>query len=211
MKPATQLTEIVRNLYGWSSLHPQWKIELNSYALRTAAGVWLVDPLQPAEPVVQQLAELGEPVGIFLTNPNHDRDAAWFRRRFKLQIYAHEKAQSDCDTKIDVLVLDGELLPGGLKVLHLPGASTGEAALYTKMAKGIVLLGDVLIHPSETGLALLPDTYLEDRSQAIKSLRRLLDLNFQVATFAHGAPLATDARAAITKFLNLLGKKKRKS
>jgi glyoxylase-like metal-dependent hydrolase (beta-lactamase superfamily II) len=185
-------------------------VYFNSYALRTPAGVILVDPLRPAAAVVKELAGLGEPIGIFLTNANHDREAGWFRKQYEIQIYAHEAAKADCDTTIDVLVLDGETLPGGVKTLHLPGASAGECALYSKTAGGLLLLGDILVNPAAQGLALLPEQYLEDRAQAITSLQRLRDLNYQVATFAHGTPLATDAKAIITKLLNQLGKPKRK-
>jgi len=211
MKPATQLVAVAKDLYGWSSLHPQWKVLFNSYALRTPAGVLLVDPRQPAAPVVCQLAQLGAPAAILLTNANHDRDAAWFRRRFDVQIYAHEKAQPECDTKIDVPVLDGERLPGGVTALYPPGASAGETAFYCRRAGGLLLLGDVLVNPSATGLALLPEQYLEDRAQAVASLQRLRTLKFQVATFAHGAPLLPAAQAHIVKFLNQLHQRKRRT
>lgn len=210
MKPSPNLIAVTKNLCGWSSFHTQWKVDFNSYALRTRAGVWLVDPVQPAAPVATALAQLGALTGIFLTNANHDRDAGGFRKQFDIQIYAHETAQSDCDTKIDVLVMDGETLPGGVQALHLPGASAGESALYVKTGGGILLLGDILVHPAGKRPALLPAQYLEDRAQAVASLQRLRNLHFQVATFAHGAPLAKDAKAIVTKLLNQLGQPKRK-
>jgi|YelNatPaOPRAMG01_1025707.scaffolds.fasta_scaffold03065_14 hypothetical protein len=201
---------VTKNLFGWSKFHAPWKIEFNSYALRTRAGVWVVDPVRPGREDWRALQELGAPVGIFLTNANHDRDAGWLRQQFDVQIYAHEAAPADCDTKIDVLVLDGETLPGGVKALHLPGAGAGETALYAKTDGGTLLLGDVLVNTSGRGPALLPEQFLEDRDQAIASLHRLRDITFQVATFAHGAPLTKDAKAHITKLLKQLGKPKRK-
>ena len=201
MKPATRLREIVRNLYGWSSFHVQWKVDFDSYALKTAEGVVFIDPMKPAAAVVKQLEALGEPVGIFLTSANHDRDADWFRKRYEIQVYAHEKAASDCDTKIDVLVLDGEKLPGNLHVLHLPGATAGCVALHTGQAGGIVFIGDSLLNITGRGLSLLPAQYVEDRKQMLRSLHRLLELDFGIATFAHGKPLIGDAKKQITVFL----------
>jgi glyoxylase-like metal-dependent hydrolase (beta-lactamase superfamily II) len=201
MTPATNLKQITKNLYGWSSLHAQWKIDFDSYALKTPDGVVFIDPMKPAPEVIEKLDALGEPLAVFLTNADHDRDADWFRKRYEIQIYAHEKAKADCDTKIDVLVLDDEKLPGGLKVIPLPGTAGGSIAFHTRQSGGIVLIGDALLNIPGKGLALLPAQYLEDKKQALQSLCRLLDLSFRVATFAHGDPLVGDAKKEITKFL----------
>jgi len=201
MKPATRLREIVKNLYGWSSFHVQWKIDFDSYALKTADGVVFIDPMRPAAKAVKQLEALGEPIGIFLTSANHDRDADWLRKRYEIQVYAHEKAASDCDTKIDVLVLDGEKLPGGLRTIHLPGATAGCVAFHTKQSGGIVFTGDSLLNITGKGLSLLSAQYVEDGKQMLRSLRRLLELDFKNATFAHGEPLIGDAKKQIASFL----------
>jgi len=202
MTPATNLKEVTKVLYGWSSFHAQWKIDFNSYALKTPEGVVFVDPMKPAPEVIEKLEALGEPLAIFLTNENHDRDADWFRKRYEIQVYAHEKAKADCDTKIDVLVLDGEKLPGGARVIPLPGTAAGSVAFHARQSGGIVLIGDALMNISGKGLALLPAQYLEDKTQALQSLHELLDLNFKIATFAHGDPLVKDAKKQIAKFLD---------
>jgi glyoxylase-like metal-dependent hydrolase (beta-lactamase superfamily II) len=201
MKPATHLQEIIKNLYSWSGFHTQWKTDFDSYAVKTPEGIVFVDPMKPAPAIIEKLEALGEPIGVFLTNAHHDRDSDWFRKQYGIQIYAHEKAQSDCDTKIDVLVMDGERLPGGLKVIHLPGSAASEIALYSKIGGGIVMIGDALLNLPTKGLALLPDPYIEDRKQALQSLRKLADLDFKVVTFAHGDPLVDNARKRIISFL----------
>lgn len=208
MEPATRLTEVIKNLHCWSSFHEQWKIDFDSYALKTPGGVVFVDPMKPDPAVVKSLEALGEPISVFLTNAHHDRDADWFRKRYDIQIYAHEKAKSDCDTKLDILVLNGERLPGGLKAIHLPGCTASELALYTKQAGGIVMLGDALLNLPNKGLSLLPDAYVEDRKLALQSLRRLLDLNFKAITFAHGDPLVDNAKRQVARFVKNPGKKR---
>ena len=201
MKPATRLREIVKNLHCWSGFHVQWKVDFDSYALKTADGVVFIDPMKPAATVVKQLEALGEPIGVFLTSANHNRDADWFRKRYEIQVYAHEKAASDCDTKIDVLVLDGEKLPGGLRAVHMPGATAGCVAFHAKQSGGIVFIGDSLLNIAGNGLSLLPAQYVEDSKQMLRSLRRLLELDFKNATFAHGEPLIGDAKKQIALFL----------
>jgi glyoxylase-like metal-dependent hydrolase (beta-lactamase superfamily II) len=201
MTPATNLKAVTRTLYGWSSFHAQWKIDFDSYALKTTAGVVFIDPMKPSPEVIEKLDALGSPLAIFLTNANHDRDADWFRKRYEIQVYAHERAKADCDSKIDVLVLDGEKLPGGLRVIPLPGIAAGSVAFHAKQSGGVVLIGDALLNIPGKGLALLPAQYLEDKKQALQSLRQLLDLRYRVATFAHGDPLVKDAKKKIGKFL----------
>jgi glyoxylase-like metal-dependent hydrolase (beta-lactamase superfamily II) len=201
MKPATRLIQFADGLYGWSSFHAQWKIDFHSYAVKTPDGVALVDPMKPGPSVLKKLDALGTPVGVFLTNAHHDRDADWFRKHYGIQVYAHEKARSDCDTKIDVLALDGEKLPGGLKVVPLPGSTPGGIAFYLKQAGGIVMLGDSLLHVRGKGLSLLPEQYLENIRQTRQSLKTLLNLTFKILTFAHGAPLTENAKRQLYDFL----------
>jgi glyoxylase-like metal-dependent hydrolase (beta-lactamase superfamily II) len=201
MKPATALEGITKRLYYWSSFHDQWKVEFHSYALKTADGVVFIDPMTPAPEVIKKLDELGEPLAVVLTNAHHERDSDWFRKHYEIQIYAHEKATSDCDTKIDLLVMDGEKLPGGLRAIYLSGITTSEMALFAKDGGGLLLLGDALLNPSGKGLQLLPEQFIEDRKQALQSLRKLLDLSFKTATFAHGKPIVGDAKKKIASFL----------
>ena len=157
--------------------------------------------------LLPQIEALGEPIAIFLTNAHHDRDADWFRKKYEIQVYAHEKAQADCDTKIDVLLMDGERLPGGVKAVHLPGSSASETAYYVKSGGGIVLVGDTLLNQGDDGLTLLSETYIEDKKQALKSLQRLLALDFKIITFAHGKAIVGNAKSEITNFLKKPKKK----
>jgi len=201
MKPATQLHKIAPSLFGWASFQTQWKIDFNSYAVKTKQGVVFVDPTMPEPAVLQQLEALGEPLAIVLTNAHHDRNADAFRKKYDVQIYAHEKAPSDCDTKIDVLAVNGEKLPGGLEAIFLPGVTTSEMALYTKDAGGAMLLGDALLNTPGKGLQLLPDQFIEEKKLAKKSLQKLLEYKFKIATFGHGDPIVKDAKKVIAAFL----------
>ncbi len=201
MKPANQLTEITRALFGWSSFHTQWKVDFNSYALKTPEGVVFIDPVQPDPDLANKLEALGEPLAVILTNAHHDRAADWFRKRYSVQIYAHEKAQSDCDTKIDMLAVSGEILPGKLKTIFLAGVTTSEMALFTKQAGGILFIGDALLNPAGARLQLLADHFIEDKKQARESLRKLVEYNFKIATFAHSDPIVKNAKKTITGFL----------
>jgi glyoxylase-like metal-dependent hydrolase (beta-lactamase superfamily II) len=205
MKPATRLTSLSPVVHRWSSFHPQWKVDFSSYAVVTGEGVYFVDPLRPAPTLQPQLTALGAPLGVFLTNANHERDADWFRKEYDIHVFAHEKTRPECDIKLDILVLDGEILPGGPRVLHVPGGGAGESAL---IVGDTVLLGDALLHPKGQALALLPAQYCEDAKQLARSLRQLLDVDFQTLTFAHGEPIVGQARAQLAALLKPSRKKK---
>ncbi len=211
MKPATRLRQISPHLYGWASFHAHWKVDFNSYAVKTPDGIVFIDPIMPGPALLKKLRELGEPLGVFLTSASHERDADWFRKQFEVQVYAHEKAKPDCDIKLDVLVMDGEKVPGGLKAVCLPGSGAGETAYFTDLDGGILLLGDALLNPAKGGLALLPEQYCEDSKQARRSLDRLANLNYKVVTFAHGEPLTANAKRDVQQFLEGPKKKKKKS
>jgi glyoxylase-like metal-dependent hydrolase (beta-lactamase superfamily II) len=207
MKPASRLQQFAEPLSGWSSFHTEWKVHFNSFALCTKAGVVLIDPVKPQPAVLKKIAALGEPGGIILTNANHSRDADWFRKEFEIQVYAHEKASADCEIKIDVPVMDGENLPGGLRVIYLPGSGAGEIGLHTKAGGGILFLGDALLHLPGEGLSFLPEQYCEDSKEAHRSIRKLQPLDFKIVTFAHGTPLTVGAKQQITQFLKQPRKK----
>lgn len=197
LEPAQQLQALTPTLHAWAAYQPDWQIYFHSYALADRDGLVLVDPTRPSPTALKQLEQLGVPVAIILTNANHERDAAWFRKTYEIQVYASEKATSDCDIKIDVPIVDGERLPGGLRAVFLPGPAPGEMALH---GPGLLMLGDILLH-KPTGLELLPSEYVEDAKAYRQSLRRLLQLKFDLVTFAHGQPLPRAGKTAIARFL----------
>ncbi|MCG3147382.1 MAG: hypothetical protein PCFJNLEI_00821 [Verrucomicrobiae bacterium] len=201
MKPATKLTVVTAALHGWAAFQTEWKVFFNSYAVVAGDGVVLVDPTQPEPAALKELEALGELSAIVLTNAHHCRDADWFRKHYEIQIYAHEQAAVDCDTKIDVPVVDGEQLPGGLRAIFLPGVSASEMALLAP--GGIMLIGDAILNTPGKGLELLPDQFIADKKLARQSLQKLLEFEFEVLTFGHGEPLAAGGKLALANFLKL--------
>jgi glyoxylase-like metal-dependent hydrolase (beta-lactamase superfamily II) len=201
MEPVPKLHELNRFIVGWSALHKQWKVEFNSYAVVTPDGVALIDPIRLTDKALKQLESYGEPIAILLTNENHERDSAWFRRRYKIQIYAHEKARPGMEITPDVLFLNREKLPCGLRAIHIPGTTSGETAFYMRQAGGAVFIGDALVNENKKKLAFLPKQYADDPAQSRQSLAKLLELKFKILTVAHGAPILNDAKRQLQKLL----------
>jgi len=190
-------------LASWSVYEASIRTDLTSNALLTSEGWWIVDPSAATEELLSQFSS-GKPVlGILLTNENHERAAFSLGQRLGYAVHAHEATLGLMEQNSDFFFRDGDLLKGGVRVLHLPGASAGETAFYDPFHR-IIIVGDALIHLKETGFTVLPDKYCRDPVGAKRSLVRLLDLEFELMAFAHGEPLTRDPKQKLQVLLNHL-------
>lgn len=92
-------------------------------------------------------------------------------------------------------VEEGDTLPGGLRVVETPGHSDGHISLLWP-DKGLLIAGDTCWHL--TRLAHMP--FYVDFEEAKQSLKKLVGLDFEVATFGHGRPLRNAGAAFRRKF-----------
>jgi hypothetical protein len=194
---AADFRAVTPSLFAWQAFDPAVKCDLSSCAFDSMDGLIFVDPIGLPEPALARLL-LGRKSGaIILTNGNHERAAEKFRARLGVKIFASPDAVSLGITPDETLA-EGQTAPGGFKVIALPGAGPGEIAL---VGNGLACIGDALIHLPPDGLRILPDRYCADPGQLRRSLRKLLSCEFQVVTFAHGAPLVAAARSQLEKLL----------
>jgi glyoxylase-like metal-dependent hydrolase (beta-lactamase superfamily II) len=198
MKPATNLREIAPGLWAWSSLHEEWKVDFSCCAWNGPGGLVLVDPVKLDDANLAKLERIGKPAAILLTNQNHERDADWFRQRYGINIHVHRDAAPGIEITPDEFFCDGANAPGGLKVIHLPGASPSESAFHTELNGGILILGDVAVNLDE-GLKFLSEEHCEDSKLNRQSARKLLAYEFETMTFAHGDPIHPKARQQFAK------------
>ncbi len=93
---------------------------------------------------------------------------------------------------------DGDVIgPGtGLRVVHVPGHTDGSIALHLPR-EGILIVGDALQY--KFGLSLGPPARMVTRRPdlAMRSLERLLDLDFDTICFSHFPPMRSGAREAL--------------
>ena len=197
MATATDFQSVTPSLFAWHAYEPAVKCELSSCAFDSGEGLILVDPIALAEPALGRLLRGRRPGAIILTNGNHTRDAEEFRACLGVKIFASRDA-TDLDLTPDATLAEGQIAPGGMQVIALPGAGPDEIAL---VGHGIACIGDALIHLPPEGLRLLPEKYCADAGQMRASLRKLLSCDFQVMTFAHGAPLVDSARQKLEHLL----------
>ena len=197
MPVALDFQQVTPSLFEWQAYDPAVKCDLSSCAIETADGLIFVDPIELAEPALARLLLGRKPHAIVLTNGNHSRAAEKFRARLGVKIFASADADGLGITP-DATLADGHRAPGNMRAITLPGAGPGEIAL---VGHGIACLGDALIHLPPDGLRMLPDKYCADPAQLRRSLRKLLSCDFQVLTFAHGAPLTDSAHQKLEHLL----------
>jgi glyoxylase-like metal-dependent hydrolase (beta-lactamase superfamily II) len=101
--------------------------------------------------------------------------------------------------KVDRILRHGDELPfaGGLQVIHAPGHTPGHVALYAREHRTL-FAGDALMNIG--GLHLPMSTSSHDMVQARQSVRRLVELDFDIALPGHGAPILGRANEKIAEW-----------
>ncbi len=194
MTTATEIQRVSPILWSWNAYEPAVKCELTSHAVKTPEGLILIDPIGLADPEA-----FGEtPAAILVTNAHHARAALWWQERSGARIVAPAAALAELEIAPDVTLQDGEIAPGGFRVVALPGGAPGEAAY---VGHGLCGVGDALIHLPSHGFALLPAKYCADAASLPNAVRKLLSYDFHILTFAHGAPLVDRARERLAQLL----------
>lgn len=197
MAKAQTFTTITPAIFSWQAFEPAVKCDLSSCAIATVDGLIFVDPIELADRAMRELTAAIIPLAIVLTNGNHTRAAAQFRDRFGVQVLAAANAEG-LDILPDARLADGDLIPGGMQVVALPGAGPGEIAI---VGNGVACVGDALVHLAPEGFRMLPAKYCCDAPILPGSLRKLLSSEFDVLTFAHGTPLVGQARRRLELLL----------
>ena len=179
---------------GWMA-HPEETMERASHALATAAGTWLVDPVDAAG--VEALVDpLGEVAGVVVLSNYHARDADVFAERYDVAVTLPEPmtgVAGDVDAPVDRLAVDDTV--GGYELLEVAhGSETWqEYALYD---------GETLVVSESVGGA----DYMRvgDERLGVMLLRRLMppraalgDLSPERVLSGHGPGVSEDADAAL--------------
>ena len=165
------------------------KCDCSSTALVTPSGLIFIDPVPLAEEALKELVgeSFSAPAAIVLTSGNHQRESLALAKRFGIPVFAPEDAGDDISA--DQRFRLGDPV-AGMESIALPGFGPGETAF---LHDGALVFGDALINLEPQGLRMLPEKYLEDKKQSLRSLAALRALNPQVLLFAHGHPIVDRA------------------
>lgn len=207
------MREILSGIFTWGSTYADRPWDLNGYAIRLDGCTVLVDPPAPGEDDWASFDAMQPIAKIVVTNRDHVRDAELFRKRCGARLVAGaDEAMQLAPIAIDEAVREGHLIAGALRVINLPGKSAGEIGLYFDPAHhavsremgGILLLGDALIGNPPGALSLIPEPKLDDPSKLKRSVRKLLDYDFDVLLLCDGQPVLRDGKLKVAEFLKTL-------
>jgi hypothetical protein len=195
---ADRVDEVVPGVWRWHVLDERIDFESDAHAVAADGGTVLIDPLPLADAALDAL----QPVtAICLTAACHQRSAWRYRRALGVKVHA-PKASREMDEDPDRRYGDGEALPGGLVAIHTPGPDEAHYAFLRPGPPAVLFCPDLVMRANDGALTLIPAEYHEDPAATLASLRRLLDLPFEILCFDHGAPVTVNPHAALRAVLN---------
>jgi glyoxylase-like metal-dependent hydrolase (beta-lactamase superfamily II) len=194
------LEKLSEKVYTWFRYSDRLDYTLNGYYLGSEEGNVLVDPPELTDDEVDEIESLGPPELLLITNYTHWRAASTHLERWPVPVAAHE-VEVPRLPRVDRTLSDGEPLPGGWRVVFLPGKSRGEVALHTPEEGGILLVGDILIGEPPGSMRLLRDEKIEDKQALMKSLRRLAELEFDTLLVGDGQSILHGAGGLVREFV----------
>ena len=77
---ASEVFEIVPGVYRWECFSPEHKVELTSHAVLVEGKLYIFDPIELTAEAKQRLLAGQQVEAIVLTNENHERAAAAWRK-----------------------------------------------------------------------------------------------------------------------------------
>ena len=189
------------DMYSWSVFSEMRQIDFNGHLWVRPDGNVLIDPVVMTDADLEQFDALGAAAWIVVTNRDHEREAAFFKKRTGAQLVAHAEDADLLESKVDHVVRNGDMIVPGLDTIHLPHAKTpGEIALYWPERR-LVLAGDLVVGAPLGRLSLLMDEKLAHPSQAALGLRRLLQLDFDGLLVGDGHSILQNARSLLIECL----------
>ena len=196
-----ELQRVCPSVLSWSRYAPEVKADLFSTGVVAASGAYFLDPITINAEALREACAPAEIVGVVVTNENHARAAADTAAAFGVAVFAHPDARAAVDLPGGIDIADGEQFAPGLTAITIDGAPAGEIAIYAEADGGSLIVGDALINMGSYGFTFLPAKYSRNHKQMRRSLRKLLDCDFQRIVFAHGLPIVTNAKDRLASLL----------
>lgn len=195
------MREIVTGIFSWPWFSEPHGYNFNGHFIRHADGNLCVDPVEPSEEDMAEMARQGV-ARILITNRNHSRAANKIRARTGARTAIHpadapharsEGAELDDELKI------GDKI-GPFVVVGAPGKSLGEVVLHWPERK-ILLVGDALVGDPPGKCKLLPDKVVDDPPRFRESARGLLALDFDALLVGDGVPILQSAKERLRELI----------
>ncbi len=195
------MREIVTNILTWSWFSEPHGYNFNGYLIRDPGGNICVDPVEPTEDDLNAIVHEGV-MNIILTNRNHSRASNGVRARTGAQTLIHAEDADHAgsqDTELDGELIIGSLI-GPLEVVSAAGKSPGEVALFWR-DRGILIVGDVIIGSPRGQCGLLPERVMDDPALLRSSVRKLLDIDFEILLVGDGECILKNTKTRLKELV----------
>ena len=195
------MREILDDIFTWPWFSETHGYNFNGHLIRHAQGNLCIDPVEPGEAGLDEIARLGV-TRIILTNRNHARASNKLRRRTgaRTSIHPDDAAHArDQGATLDDGLAVGQVI-GPLVVVEAAGKSPGEVALHWPERR-LLMVGDAVIGNPPGHIGLLGETVMDDPERLRQSLRRLLDLDFDTLLVGDGESIIKGAKARLEELV----------
>ena len=196
------MREILTGIFTWPWFSEPHGYNFNGHFIRHADGNLCVDPVEPSDEDLAELARQGV-ARILITNRNHSRAANKIRSRTRARTAIHPADAPHA--RKEGAELDDELNPGDkvgpFVVIDSPGKSLGEVVLHWPERK-ILLVGDAVVGDPPGKCKLLPDKVVDDPPRLRDSARELLALDFDILLVGDGVPILQGAKERLRELVN---------
>ncbi len=196
------MQEIVPGIWTWHVHDTDRDLDFNGWYVHAGDAAVVIDPPPASEGVLKQIAELGRPEVVLLTNKHHSRASARFREVFDCPIHVHENDAKLMDQPPQGTFRHGDVLPCGLLAVTLPhGKTPGETAFLFRGEVPALIVGDAVIGKPAGTLSMLPPEKFSDPAAAKEGLAVLLDRDFEALLLGDGQSFLQGGRQALEAFL----------
>jgi len=194
--------EIVSDIFTWPWFSQPHGYNFNGYLIRHPAGNLCIDPVEPTEETLEEIARHGV-ARILLTNRNHSRAANRIRARTGARTAIHPADAAHARTQrteLDDEIRVGEKI-GPLVAVTVPGKSPGEIALHWPERR-ILIAGDAVVGDPPGRCKLLPEKVMDDPPRLRASVRGLLALEFDTLLPGDGEPILQGAKERLRELVS---------
>ena len=196
------MREILTDIFTWAWFSEPHGYNFNGHFIRHAGRNLCVDPVEPSEEDLAELARQGV-ARILITNRNHSRAANKIRARTGARTAIHPADAPHA--RKEGAELDDELNPGDkagpFVVIDSPGKSLGEVVLHWPERR-ILLVGDAVVGDPPGRCKLLPDKVVDDPPRLRDSARGLLALDFDILLVGDGVPILQSAKERLRELVD---------
>ncbi len=164
-----------KDLFGWSIFNEERNLDFHSVLWVRPEGNVLIDPLPLSAHDRAHLRTLGGAKHVVITNFDHIRASWLLAQENGAKLYGPAGDKDLIAFPCDFWLEDNEVIVPGLTAYRMAGSKTpGELALL--LENDTLITGDLIRCHTGGDLCLLPDAKLQDKQQAIASLKRMAAL-----------------------------------